>query len=102
MKKSSLLIVIIYIISSLALWFLAIGICWGVYYLQRPYSEFNEQLKIFKWMYHTTDIYLPLITITAIVLTAVSHKKKEQFFYKGFLYSFIYSGLITILYFLYR
>ena len=100
--KNSLSITIIYIISSIALWFLVIGVSWGIYYLQWPYNEFNAQLKIFKWMYHTTDIYLPLITIIAVILTIASYRKKEQFIYKGFLYSFIYSGLITILYFIFR
>jgi len=99
--KSSFSIVAIYVIGSSFLWSLVIGVCWGVYYLKGPYNEFNEQLKIFKWIYHATDVYLPLMAFAVFFLTTVSYKKKERFIYKGFLFSSIYGVLICILYFLF-
>jgi hypothetical protein len=98
--NSSFSIVTIFIICSFVLWALLIGICWSIYSLEGPYNEFNEQLKIFKWIYRATDIYLPLITIASIFLSIVAYKNKKKVLFKGFLFSSIYSALICMLYFI--
>jgi hypothetical protein len=96
--KSSLSIILIYVIGSIIIWSLVMGSCWGIYSLLGPYHSLDEQLKIFEWMYRVTDIYIPLIVIVSLTLTVVFFRKKEKTIYKGYVFSFFYSMLVLILY----
>ena len=100
--KSSYFILITFVVGSIIAWLLIIGLCWSFYYLQGPHYEFNDMLKIFKWMYQATDLFSTFILLFSLVMTIFFYWKKKKTMYKGFLFSFVYSLLILLFYFIIR
>lgn len=96
--KSSILILIYYILGTFILWIIALSIDWLIYYLQGPYDNMNDQLMIFVYLTYTTDVYISLMVVLSLLLTISFYRKKNIPKYRGFLYSFVYSLSVLIIY----